>query len=257
MGIDKTHTWEERKAHYNKEFFVDYSGHIGEDDKPTYSLDVIIQRCKDVYELFRMLSSKRITSVLDVGCATGWLIHGFNELDSSIIARGIDVSEFVVSRSDLSIRDKLVVGDVSEGLPFSDKEFDLVTGFDILEHLYPYFRILDLVREMGRVSNRWILLRQPMVVWKGKGEHHAWLETLNRLPHRVRLSLLGAIPQLIHSHPTPENMEHPSEHPRDFWIESFRFNGFNLVDLPEEIYRFPNPNTFCSYNLLVFERGIK
>lgn len=256
MGIDKTYTWEERKAHYNKEFFVDYSGHIGEDDKPTYPLDVIVQRCKDMYQLFRMLSGKRITSVLDVGCATGWLIHGFNELDSSIVCRGIDVSEFVVARSDLSIRSKLMVGDVSEGLPFKYGEFDLVIGFDILEHLYPYFRILNLVREMCRVAGRWILLRQPMTIWKGEGDEHRWLESLNELPHRARLSLLGAIPELLNGYPTPTNIEHPSIYPRDFWIELFRFNGFGLIDLPEKIYHFPNPNTFCSYNLLVFGRGI-
>lgn len=258
--MGKIYTWEERKAHYNREFFVDYAGYIGEDDKPSYPLDVVIQRCKDMYELFESLPGMLITSVLDVGCAAGWLIHGFNELDPSIKARGIDVSEFVVSRSNLSIRDRLVVGDVTEGLPFGDSEFDLVTGFDILEHVYPYFRILKLVKEMCRVSSRWILLRQPMVVWKGdrepngEGDWFEWLESLNELPHKARLSLLGTISQLGHGYPAPDSIEHPSVHPRDFWIELFHSNRFNLVELPENIYHFPNPNYFCSYNLLVFER---
>lgn len=252
MGIDKTHTWEDRKSQYDLYYFVDYAGHIKSDGTPNYQLKDAVKRCEHIRDLF----DSNITSFLACGCAHGSLVHGFSELDPTIHARGIDVSEFVISHSYLSIRNKLMVGDVTEGLPFDGGEFDLVTGFDILEHLYPYCRILNAVKEMCRVAKKWILLRQPMTRWEGEPGHGwwGWLETLNELPHRVRLTLVGTIPKLKHSQPQPEQKEHPSEHPRDFWIELFAINGFNLVDLPEEIYRLPNPNTFHSYNLLVFER---
>ena len=84
-------------------------------------------------------------------------------------AYGIDISEFAVQHAYPEVREKLTVGDISEELPWSDSSFDLVTGFDVLEHQHDYERLLRSVSEMCRVARGSIFLRMPMVKYSVEG----------------------------------------------------------------------------------------
>jgi len=72
-------------------------------------------------------------TALDVGCAFG---YGVNLLRSfGYDAFGTDISSYGLIQGKERLRENgFVVCDVQEGLPFSEK-FDLVTCFEVLEHL--------------------------------------------------------------------------------------------------------------------------
>ncbi len=68
---------------------------------------------------------------LDVGCAYGYLIEEAEEL--GIRAVGADISTYAL-RQYAPVRDRLVQAQ-AERLPFADGSMDVVSAFDLLEHL--------------------------------------------------------------------------------------------------------------------------
>jgi hypothetical protein len=177
--------------------------------------------------------------------------------DREIVAKGCDFAEYAIEHASPEIRPHLSVVDITEGLPYADSEFDLVTAFDLLEHINSYESLVYSVSELCRVSRRWVLVRQPMVIFigfEGEKDAHQWVESLNPLPHKARLELYGYDSKARPPYPDRHKWEHPNEHPREFWVKLFEHYGYITMDVPEDIYHFPNANSFCSFNLLVFER---
>ena len=75
----------------------------------------------------------RAESVLDVGCATGLLVHGFLVAGSSG-AEGFDLSETAIAEADPEVRDRVRVA--SATIPYG-RQYDLITCIEVLEHLAP------------------------------------------------------------------------------------------------------------------------
>ena len=94
-------------------------------------------------EFIPILKKHQASSVLDVGC-------GHNEFVKSLPAgiRGVGI--------DVACPSADVVCDANN-LPFKDKEFDYVTGFDFLEHVAPH-EVPKVLGELKRVSEHYILL---------------------------------------------------------------------------------------------------
>jgi SAM-dependent methyltransferase len=70
------------------------------------------------------------TSVLDAGCAMGFLVEALHK--RGVDARGIDISEYAVSQVDESVRDRCQVGTLTEPL---GRRYDLITCIEVLEHI--------------------------------------------------------------------------------------------------------------------------
>ncbi len=94
-------------------------------------------------------------SVLDVGCAKGYLVKSLIEL--GVDAKGIDPSEYALSGAHEDVKSKLTSG-VVQSIPFDDNTFDVVTCFDVMEHI-PEADIDIALSEMIRVSKQWVVLR--------------------------------------------------------------------------------------------------
>lgn len=95
------------------------------------------------------------SSALDVGCAKGYLVKALSELD--VVAYGIDPSEYALSEVDLNYRDKVRIG-IAQSLPFLNNSFDVVTCFDVLEHISEE-EVSTVLSEMFEVSKQWVILR--------------------------------------------------------------------------------------------------
>jgi len=86
--------------------------------------------------------------ILDVGCGTGanlQMLSGFGKsfgLDNSLAAL------YFCKKNNIS---NLIIGNVTEDLPFRDEQFDLVCAIDLLEHLQEETQAL---REMRRILKR-------------------------------------------------------------------------------------------------------
>ena len=82
-------------------------------------------------------------SVLDIGCGTG---YGTSELArSGRLAVGIDIAHEAVaySRAHYGQPNLSFVGASVTALPFADSTFDLVTGFEVIEHLSEWRGLLS------------------------------------------------------------------------------------------------------------------
>lgn len=249
---------------YNEDYFTTYGGYVDPDGRPAYLRSQ--EHTRACASIFYEIAHPE--SVLDCGCACGKYVYGFYLLDPAIRTAGFDVSDFAIGHAAEEIKDRLQVLDISQPLPFGDDSFDLLIGFDILEHLVDYRSIMDAAGEMCRVAKKNILLRQPMVNLadpyrpattpeEGKKREVEILTMLNVLPHRARLELIDVSPYITAVKPDHRRIEHPNEHPREFWIELFRSLGFVERELDERFYHFPNPPHLCSVNVLFFEAGAK
>lgn len=237
-----------RQLFYDKDYYTEYGGYVSCAGIPTYKLDSVKRFAGRLHSLTKPLT------VLDCGCAAGALVHGFLLL--GIDALGIDISEFAIQHSFPEVRERLMIGDISDQLPWPNCSFDLVTGFDVLEHQQDYATLVKCVSEMCRVSRQAIFLRMPMVKYNLVGsvqDCHDFVKSLNPLPHRVRLELIDIHPYISRTQPALErSIEHPNEHPRDFWVSLFANFGFHERALPEEYYVFPNILVVHSFNTLFF-----
>jgi 2-polyprenyl-3-methyl-5-hydroxy-6-metoxy-1,4-benzoquinol methylase len=72
-------------------------------------------------------------SALDVGCAYGFTSHVLEDLGYETF--GVDVSAWGTKNAKNLCEGEFLVCDAQTKMPFSHGEFDLVTCFDVLEHL--------------------------------------------------------------------------------------------------------------------------
>jgi 2-polyprenyl-3-methyl-5-hydroxy-6-metoxy-1,4-benzoquinol methylase len=123
---------------------------------------------------------------LDVGCALGFVVEALREL--GVEARGSDISADAISLANPSVRGFLSQGDLSQGLAFEDGQFDLVSAFEILEHLPPE-RVPQALRELARISRGYVLVTIPSFGPNPHG-HVGWFNgkvRWSRLDHYVSL----------------------------------------------------------------------
>jgi len=146
-----------------------------------------------------------MTRFLDAGCGLGYVVmvarkEGYDAL-------GMDISPAALKRAPDEIKKFLRHGTIVS-LPFGDRSFGLVTCFDIFEHLY-IEQIFQAIKEVCRVAGNWVLVRSPIIGWKGE--------------------------QCVadHSH-VDIDRSHVSVYPWDFWarqfsqVGGFRFHKANI-----------------------------
>lgn len=78
--------------------------------------------------------SKRSARVLDAGCGTGGMLTWLTRYTSGRGIVGIDFSETALQFCSQRLQQELARASVSD-LPFADNSFDLVTNFDVLQHV--------------------------------------------------------------------------------------------------------------------------
>ncbi len=93
------------------------------------------------------------SSVLDVGCAKGFMLYDFTQIIPGIKISGIDISKYAIENSLDEVSNNLLVADARE-LPFEDNSFDLVISITTVHN----FEIEDCkkaLREIQRVSKKY------------------------------------------------------------------------------------------------------
>jgi SAM-dependent methyltransferase len=98
---------------------------------------------------FNLTSS---SSVLDVGCAKGFMLYDMQQGIPGIELAGIDVSEYAIEQAKPEVKDLLKVADARE-LPFADNSFDVVISITTLHNLEVDELAVSL-QEIERVKKR-------------------------------------------------------------------------------------------------------
>jgi 2-polyprenyl-3-methyl-5-hydroxy-6-metoxy-1,4-benzoquinol methylase len=74
------------------------------------------------------------SSLLDVGCAKGFMMHDLAEHLPGITVKGVDVSEYAVKNAVEPMLDHVSVADAKD-LPFDDNSFDVVIAINTIHNL--------------------------------------------------------------------------------------------------------------------------
>lgn len=89
-------------------------------------------------------------SVLDVGCAKGYMLHDFKELMPSLTIAGVDISQYAIDHAKETVKPSLRVGNARK-LSYPDGGFDLVISINTVHNL-PIDHCKQALREIQRVS---------------------------------------------------------------------------------------------------------
>jgi SAM-dependent methyltransferase len=74
------------------------------------------------------------SSLLDVGCAKGFMLHDLKELIPSITVKGVDISQYAIDQAMDDIKSHVQVANATH-LPFADKSFDVVISINTVHNL--------------------------------------------------------------------------------------------------------------------------
>jgi SAM-dependent methyltransferase len=199
----------------------------------------------------------RVTTSLDIGCATGFLVEALREL--GLDAQGSDISHYAVEHATPGARGHLKVGNLLDGLPFADGQFELVTTLEILEHLPPA-DVPQALREIRRVCSGVVYATIPSFGRNGSGPngHYEGKVRPERLDHYNALGLdfVGPLPEAdlevdaqggpIEGHLTIASF--------GWWTDRFAEAGFTRrLDIEERLYADLAPAGLAPFwNLYVF-----
>jgi len=102
-----------------------------------------------------IVRSLRPTSVLDAGCAMGFLVEALHA--RGVDAWGVDVSEYAISQVHESVRERCSVASLAQPL---DRRYDLIVSIEVLEHIPPA-EIDAVIANLCGATDRLLLSTSP------------------------------------------------------------------------------------------------
>ena len=144
-GLEKTEKDREIARKFGKEFFDgDRShGYGGFSYNPKFWSPV-------VPTLIKYFSLSSNTSLLDVGCAKGFMLNDIAKAIEGISLKGIDISEYAIANSIEDMRQNLLVANAKD-LPFDNNSFDVVISINTVHNLEKD-ELAQALQEIERVS---------------------------------------------------------------------------------------------------------
>ncbi|HEC91741.1 MAG TPA: class I SAM-dependent methyltransferase [Candidatus Atribacteria bacterium] len=117
------------------------------------------------YVQYLMKNKNKNIKWLDIGCSIGYLIQEL--LDNKIQAYGIDISIVALGNILLGLRQRVVAGSIVH-IPYKTETFDVVSAFDVIEHIHPQETELAF-RELNRVlkTGGYLFLTTPNSKYMG------------------------------------------------------------------------------------------
>lgn len=92
------------------------------------------------------------STILDVGCAKGFMLCDFQNLIPGIRVSGIDISKYAITHALPQLKPHLQVASAQK-LPFPDNSFDLVVSINTIHNL-PLKACIQALKEIQRVTKK-------------------------------------------------------------------------------------------------------
>jgi 2-polyprenyl-3-methyl-5-hydroxy-6-metoxy-1,4-benzoquinol methylase len=112
-----------------------------------YSERITNKSKKHMMKYMKFVRKTAYLKMLDVGCGQGYYVR--DAIEEGIDAYGIDISTHAFENALAEVKDRITFGSIIE-IPFGDEEFDVMTAFDVIEHIQPK-DTLNMVKEIRRV----------------------------------------------------------------------------------------------------------
>ncbi|HAF94600.1 MAG: methyltransferase type 11 [Elusimicrobia bacterium GWC2_51_8] len=90
------------------------------------------------------------SSVLDVGCAKGFMLHDLTRLVPGITVKGCDISQYAIENALEDMKPHILLANAKD-LPLDDKSFDVVISINTVHNL-EIAECAQALREIERVS---------------------------------------------------------------------------------------------------------
>jgi SAM-dependent methyltransferase len=90
------------------------------------------------------------STLLDVGCAKGFMLYDFRELIPGVSVQGVDVSEYAIAHCKEEVKPFLQVAD-ARSLPYADHSFDLIISINTIHNLEKE-GVVEALEEIERVG---------------------------------------------------------------------------------------------------------
>jgi SAM-dependent methyltransferase len=136
---------------FGKEFFDGERGHGygGFYYNPRY-WQPVVPTFQEYYGL------SKDSSVLDVGCGKGFMLHDFAELIPGIKVEGIDISKYAIENTIEDVKPFVKVKNAKK-LEYPDNSFDLVISINTVHNL-PLEECKASLREIQRVTKKYAFI---------------------------------------------------------------------------------------------------
>ena len=179
QGLRPEITEEDRRI--SKQFGFDYFdgdrryGYGGFNYHPRFWTDTV-RLFRDHYDL------PGDASILDIGCAKGFMLTDFQKLLPRARLAGVDLSSYAVERAQPEVKAFIQEGNAKH-LPFPDQSFDLVIAINTLHNL-KRAECIQALREVERVKRRHAFVMVDG--WRNDEERaamHAWVLTAETMMH--------------------------------------------------------------------------
>jgi len=124
----------------------------------------------------------RDSSLLDVGCAKGFMMHDLAALIPGITVKGIDISQYAIDNAIEDMKPHVQVANAIN-LPFRDKSFDIVISINTIHNLERH-ELATALREIQRVAIRGAFI--TVDAYRDDAEHErmlAWNLTAKTIMH--------------------------------------------------------------------------
>ncbi len=120
-------------------------GYGGYNYHPRFWTDTV-KYIRDYYHL------RDDASILDIGCAKGFMLYDFQQLMPKARLAGVDVSEYAIANALDPVKPFVRVGN-AKALPYPDKSYDLVLAINTIHNL-SYDDCRRSLREIQRLSQQ-------------------------------------------------------------------------------------------------------
>jgi 2-polyprenyl-3-methyl-5-hydroxy-6-metoxy-1,4-benzoquinol methylase len=110
-------------------------------------------RLRKVLDIYRAQNNHKLSNlkIFDVGCSNGRFIE--SALKQGIDAWGLEFSENAIAAAPSSIRSRIYKGDANEIQNLNIGTFDIITAFDIIEHVFDPLVFLKNLRHLATIDS--------------------------------------------------------------------------------------------------------
>ena len=120
-------------------------GYGGFNYNPKY-WELVIPSFQNYYKL------NKNSTILDIGCAKGFMMHDFKKIIPGIKIKGVDISEYAINNCINTVKNDVMVAD-ARNLPFESNSFDLVISITTI-HNFEIDDCKKALKEISRISKK-------------------------------------------------------------------------------------------------------